>query len=101
LIGGILSFILFSFIELVSMALNFYMWILIVAVLMTWVNPDPYNAIVQFIRQATEPFLSKIRQVIPLQFGGMDFSPIAAIFLVHLSNGLVLQIFSPIAKALR
>ncbi len=33
----------------VDMALTFYMWVLIIRAFLSWVNPDPYNPIVQFL----------------------------------------------------
>jgi YggT family protein len=52
------------------------MWIVIAHAVLSWVRPDPYNPIVRFINQVTEPLLYQIRRRIPTVFGGMDFSPI-------------------------
>ena len=62
-------------------ALPIYMWIIIAQAVLSWVNPDPYNPIVRFINQVTEPVLYRIRERIPTVFGGLDFSPII-VFLV-------------------
>ena len=61
-------------------ALNIYMWIIIIRALLSWVNPDPYNAIVQFLYRITEPVLYPIRKRLP--FAGIDFSPIIVILVV-------------------
>ena len=37
-----------------------YMWIIIARALISWVNPDPWNPIVQFLDRATEPVLAPI-----------------------------------------
>ena len=55
--------------------LSLYFWVIIAAVVMSWVNPDPYNPVVRFLVQVTEPVLSRIRKVIP-PMGGLDLSPI-------------------------
>lgn len=56
--------------------LTFYMWIVIARAVLSWVNPDPYNPIVRFIHNVTEPLLYRIRSKLPVSFGGIDFSPI-------------------------
>ena len=59
-------------------ALWFYMWVIIARALISWVNPDPWNPIVQFLDRATEPVLSPIRRWIGWRMG-IDLSPIVAI----------------------
>ncbi len=101
MIGELLAFIIENIANVVGLVLGLYKWMLIVAVLITWVNPDPYNQIVQFLRQATEPFLRKIRQTIPIQFGGMDFSPILAILIVEMAGGIVQKVLYQIAFSIK
>lgn len=64
-----------------------FMWIVIARAILSWVSPDPYNPIVRFIHNITEPVLYQIRKRLPVNFGGIDFSPIlvllAVIFLRH------------------
>ena len=84
-------FILGNLLKAIAVVLNyvlhFYMWIVIARAVLSWVNPDPYNPIVRFIHNVTEPVLYRIRTKIPLDFGGIDFSPIIVIlgivFLQH------------------
>ncbi|MBW1833926.1 MAG: YggT family protein [Deltaproteobacteria bacterium] len=52
------------------------MWIVIARAILSWVNPDPFNPIVRFIHNVTEPVLYRVRAFIPVSFGGIDFSPI-------------------------
>ena len=79
-------FILGNFLKAVAIVLNyvltFYMWIVIARAVLSWVNPDPYNPIVRFIHNVTEPVLYRIRTRIPVNFGGIDFSPIVVILAV-------------------
>ena len=56
-----------------------FMWIVIARALLSWVSPDPYNPIVRFIHNVTEPVLYPIRKRLPLFAGGIDFSPIIVI----------------------
>ncbi len=61
--------------RVLSIALTLYMWIIVARAVLSWVNPDPYNAIVRFINNVTEPVLYQIRSRLPVVFGGIDFSP--------------------------
>ena len=56
-----------------------FMWIVIARAVLSWVSPDPYNPIVRFIHNVTEPVLYPIRKRLPLYAGGIDFSPIVVI----------------------
>ncbi len=59
-----------------------YMWVIIIRALISWVNPDPWNPIVQFLERVTEPVLSQIRRRLPIGGMGFDFSPIVAILII-------------------
>ncbi|GMT47317.1 MAG: YggT family protein [bacterium] len=64
--------------NILDILLSIYMWVIIIAALITWVNPDPYNPVVRFLYRATEPVLSPIRRKLGI-YGGMDFSPLIVI----------------------
>jgi len=64
------------FITIVSL----YKWVIIISALLSWVQPDPYNPIVQMLYRLTEPAYALIRKFIPTVFGGMDMAPIIIIF---------------------
>lgn len=85
-------FILGNFLEAVArildIALTVYMWIVIISALISWVNPDPYNPIVRFLRNTTEPVYRKIRKYIPTNFSGIDIAPLIVILII-----VFLQIF--------
>jgi YggT family protein len=65
--------------KIIDMGLTLYMWIIIGRSLISWVNPDPYNPIVQFLYRATEPVMAPIRRWLPLRNMGIDISPIIVI----------------------
>ena len=68
--------------QLLQEILTVYFWIVIIAALMTWVEPNPYNPIVRFLYSVTEPVFDWIREHIPVFFGGIDFSPMIVIFVI-------------------
>jgi YggT family protein len=65
--------------QLIDFVLTAYMWIIIGRAVISWVNADPYNPIVRFLYEATEPLLGRIRRVLPMAVGGIDFSPLILI----------------------
>lgn len=67
-----------------------YMWLIIIRVLISWVNPDPWNPIVQFLSRATDPVLFVIRRRVGV-LGGIDVSPILAILLIMFLQYAVVQ----------
>ena len=67
-----------------------YMWLIIIRALISWVNPDPWNPIVQFLMRATAPVLIVIRRRVGL-LGGIDVSPIVAILLIMFLQYAVVQ----------
>ena len=77
ILGNLLS----AFATILDIALEIYKWIILVRVLLSWVNPDPYNPIVQVLHSITEPVLVRVRQLMPMSGLGIDFSPII-VFLV-------------------
>ncbi|MEA1900863.1 MAG: YggT family protein [Thermodesulfobacteriota bacterium] len=62
--------------KVLDLVLLLFMWIVIARAILSWVNPDPFNPIVRFIHNVTEPVLYRVRAFIPVSFGGIDFSPI-------------------------
>lgn len=77
-------------------ALSFYSWIIIARALISWVNPDPWNPIVQFLTRATEPILAPIRRRIGLGMG-IDFSPLIVIAAIWFMQIAVVQSVKDIA----
>ncbi|TLD97284.1 YggT family protein [Helicobacter jaachi] len=61
---------------ILSMLINAYVWIIIIAALVSWVRPDPYNPIVQVLYRLTQPVYAKLRAIMPTTIGGIDFSPL-------------------------
>lgn len=76
--------------SVLNLLLSVYWWIIIARAVISWVNPDPYNPIVRFLYAATEPLLSRVRRLLPLTFGGVDFSPILVfVVIIFLQRFLV------------
>ncbi|MBF0119081.1 MAG: YggT family protein [Desulfobacterales bacterium] len=78
----IIGNLLMAVAKVLDYVLMFFMWIVVARAVLSWVNPDPYNPVVRFINNVTEPILYNIRKKIPLYFGGIDFSPIIVILVI-------------------
>jgi YggT family protein len=77
-------------IEFINWILFLYMWIVIIAALLSWIKPDPYNPIVRFFYNLTEPLLKKIRRLLPVSIAGIDLSPLLLILLIVLLREMLL-----------
>jgi len=70
--------------------LQVYFWILIAAAVISWVNPDPRNPVVQFLHRVTSPVLSEVRRRLPFVYAsGIDFSPLVVILLIQVLDRVI------------
>ena len=91
-------FILSNFIKslatVIHILLNLYMWVFIIRALISWVSPDPYNPIVRFLYNVTDPVMNRVRRYLPLHFGGIDLTPMVIIIaLIFLDSFLVPSLY--------
>ncbi|MDP3428193.1 MAG: YggT family protein [Humidesulfovibrio sp.] len=97
-----LSIILLKLVQLVSTLLNLYMWVVIISALLSWVNPDPYNPIVRFLRNITDPVYAKIRRLMPfVVVGGMDLSPVVVIMAIQILSALLDKMVFDMSMSMR
>jgi len=75
-------------VELTSGLLTIYKYILLASVIVSWVNADPYNPIVNFIYRATDPVLRRIRRHMP-DTGALDLSPLVAFAAIYILQIIV------------
>ncbi|MBT8350759.1 MAG: YggT family protein [Deltaproteobacteria bacterium] len=87
----IVGYFLMAVANVLNYVLLFFMWIVIARAILSWVNPDPYNPIVRFIHNVTEPVLYQIRKKIPINFGGLDFTPIIVILITFFLRDFVVN----------
>ena len=74
----ILGNLLHAVAQVLNIVLTAYMWIIIIRAVLSWFNPDPFNPLVRFLYQITEPVLRRVRRFVPL-YGGLDLSPVVVI----------------------
>ncbi|MGD9763531.1 MAG: YggT family protein [Candidatus Binatia bacterium] len=83
-----------------SLVLTLYLYIVIARAIISWVNADPRNPIVRFLYSATEPLLSRVRQLLP-QIGGIDFSPLVVIVGIYFLQTFLVGSLQDLAMRLR
>jgi YggT family protein len=84
--------VLYRLADFIGWLLGLYTWVIIAAALISWVNPDPYNPVVQILRRVTEPVLRPIRNVLARYQTGLDFSPLVAILIIQFIQRVVLPL---------
>jgi len=93
---SILSQVVIALARTLDKVLTLYIWVIIIGAVISWVNPDPYHPVVRVINRLTEPVLRPIRRVLP-PISGLDFSPVVAIFIIYLLQGILVPLIYRLA----
>lgn len=75
----------------IGVVLDLLWWLIIIRALLSWVNPDPYNPIVQFIERTTEPVIAPFRKIVPAHSIGIDLAPLFAILMIYFLKIFLVQ----------
>jgi YggT family protein len=89
-VGGSAGGALFDVILYVLQALQ---WLVIIAALVSWVNPDPRNPIVRFLYVTTEPLFRPFRRILPpSRTGGIDLSPLFVLVIIYAASRFIARL---------
>ena len=77
-----------------------YIWVVIISALLSFVNPDPYNPVVQFLYRVTNPAYSFVRKLMKTNFNGLDLAPLIIIVSLQIVVILAEYLFSLLAHAI-
>lgn len=98
-------FIAANFVSALATILNYvleiYTWVIIIRALISWVNPDPYNPVVQFLYKVTEPVLHPLRKLMRTYSTGIDLSPLVAILIIMFLKQFLVSSLFELANRLR
>jgi YggT family protein len=98
----ILSNLLSALAQILDIVFSILYWLILIRALISWVHPDPYNPIVQFLYKSTEPILYPIRKILPLDFKfGIDISPIIAFLLILFLKSFLVRTLLDLALRLK
>lgn len=67
--------------DLLFMVTDFFFWLIIVSVVLSWISPG-HSPVTGLIQQLAEPVLAPFRRLLP-SMGGMDLSPILAFLAIQ------------------
>lgn len=88
----VLGNVVYAIAMVLKSLLSLYFWIVLIAVLLTWVRPDPYNPIVRALTALTEPVFYRVRKLLPFTFiNGLDLSPIVVLIGIQLVETIVVR----------
>lgn len=73
---------IFAIAKILEMILSFFLFFVIIRAILSWVNPDPYNPIVRFLTETTDPLLRPLRRILP-RLGAVDFSPLLLLLILY------------------
>lgn len=98
-----LAYTILAFAKILHLLINLYTFVVAIAVLLSWVNPDPYNPIVRTLRQLTEPAFYHVRRCLPKFFfrTGIDFAPMIVLFVLIILDTVAVQLLYDWALSLR
>ncbi len=96
----VISNFLSALATMLDLVLSAYIWIIIGRAIVSWVSADPYNPIVRFVYEVTEPLLSRIRRVVPIFGGGIDFSPMILIIAIMFLRGFIVPTLQQLARSI-
>jgi YggT family protein len=97
----VLANFLYAAASVLGMVITLYIYVIIARAIISWVNPDPYNPIVRFLYNATEPVLYRVRRTFPFAYiGGIDFSPMIVLFGLYFLQMFLVRSLQDFALAL-
>ena len=99
-------FVLGNLCQAFAMILDKVLWlysiVIMISVLISWVSPDPFNPIVQFLRSVTDPVFAWVRKHLPFAVIGMvDLSPLVVLVIVQLLQQVLVRSLFDLAFRLR
>lgn len=88
--------------SVLGMIITLYTYVIIARAIVSWVNPDPYNPIVRFLYNVTEPVLYRVRRTFPFSYAvGLDFSPLIVLFGLYFLQIFLVRSLQDFASTLR
>lgn len=96
----ILATLIQAFATILHTLINIYIWVVIIAALITFVRPDPYNPIVQILFRLTNPVYAFIRKLVPTLIGGIDLAPLIVILTLQFIDLFAVKLLFALANAL-
>ena len=84
-----LVYLIYGVFGVCNVALQLAFFAILIVIIVSWVAPQSYNPAVSLLRQVTEPIMAPFGKILP-PMGGLDFSPMLAMFVIHVLRTIVL-----------
>ena len=78
----LLDSLIFSIVSIIQIIITIFTWIIVITALLSWVNPDPYNPIVQILYKLSAPAYELVRKI-PTRIGSIDLAPLIIILILQ------------------
>lgn len=97
-----LGYIIIAFAKVLNLIISIYTFVIIAAVLISWVNADPYNPIVKILRQLTQPVFMLVKRILPraLRYARIDISPMIVLIVLMLIETVAVGFLYDLARSL-
>ena len=73
---------------LIELVINIFLFAVLIRVVLSWVNPDPYNPAIGLLTRLTDPLLRPAQRALP-PISGIDLSPLAVMIAIVLLQMLL------------
>ncbi len=95
----ILTTFLEAIVQILHILINAYIWVVIIAALLSWVKPDPYNPVVQILYRLTEPVYAFIKRYIPTSFNGIELAPLVVVIALQFADLFFIKLLTRLIYA--
>lgn len=97
-----LGYIIIAFAKVLNLIISIYTFVIIAAVLISWVNADPYNPIVKILRQLTQPVFMLVKRILPrsLRYARIDIAPMIVLIVLMLIETVAVGFLYDLARSL-
>ncbi len=78
-------------IQIVNIAFSVLIWMVIIRCLLSFIPHNPYQSIIRFVYEVTEPIMAPFRRLVPM-LGGLDLSPIVVVLALEVVRWAVIRV---------
>ncbi|MCH9740076.1 MAG: YggT family protein [Epsilonproteobacteria bacterium] len=84
--------LIYAIVQLLHSVITLYIWVVIISAVLSFVQLDPRNPIVEILNRLTQPAFQWVRQKMPfVVISGIDLSPIVIIFGLQFIDTLMIR----------
>lgn len=76
--------------EIIDIVFRLYEVIVVIRVILSWVQIESRHPAIQLVYNLTEPLMRPIRNLLPTEKIGIDFSPLIVLFLLELLKNVLI-----------